>query len=265
MVYDAVSGLVLVADVGNSCVRAVLPPSTSQRGTTMDCVDPAEYEVTTVAGCPGQPGHRDGPGPAARFGRLGQLALAEDGSILVADSGARCVRGIVQSSHNAFGEVKTVAGVPHTGQDSRKASIRYKDGAARRAKFGKPAGLCVVPASNGCLLVSDATNNHLRVLISRQASRRPPRAVARSLPPTADRTEGTQMPARQSSASVVDSLQAMGRGAATGSHAEGSAIRALLAGPGSPGGFALGTLSFRRGGGSGGTVGLGSGFAGSMR
>lgn len=127
IVYDHVSGLVIVSDSGNSCIRAMLPPrdirgamkNLTRQGDSPVRVSPGvatrQYEVTTVAGRPGEPGYLDGAGPAAQFGRPSQLAVAADGSILVADSRNQCIRAIVQTSESAFGQVITVCGAPSTG------------------------------------------------------------------------------------------------------------------------------------------------------
>lgn len=49
-------------------------------------------DVTTIAGTPGQPGYRDGKGPAARFDHPVAIAIAPDGSIYVTDMLNNAVR-----------------------------------------------------------------------------------------------------------------------------------------------------------------------------
>jgi sugar lactone lactonase YvrE len=73
--FDA-AGNLYVSDAGNHTVRRISP----------------EGVVSTVAGLAGQAGDADGAGAAARFSTPGDLALAPDGSVYVADIGNRAVR-----------------------------------------------------------------------------------------------------------------------------------------------------------------------------
>jgi len=42
--------------------------------------------------------------------------------------------------------------------------------------------MCAIPGSDGCLLVTDAAINHLRVVFTRKAAHDPPRCIARAIP-----------------------------------------------------------------------------------
>lgn len=75
LVFDA-AGNLYVSDAGNHTVRRISP----------------EGVVSTVAGLAGQAGDADGVGAAARFSTPGDLAVAPDGSVYVADTGNRAVR-----------------------------------------------------------------------------------------------------------------------------------------------------------------------------
>jgi sugar lactone lactonase YvrE len=75
------SGNLYVADVGDdggSVLRKIAPDGT----------------VTTLAGVAGSPGRDNGNGTAARFGEIRALALAADGSLLVADYGTGTIRKV---------------------------------------------------------------------------------------------------------------------------------------------------------------------------
>ncbi|HET7868187.1 MAG TPA: hypothetical protein VFL86_27575 [Burkholderiaceae bacterium] len=75
LAFDA-AGNLYVSDAGNHTVRKISPAGT----------------VSTVAGQAGQAGNADGMGIAARFSTPGDLAVAQDGSLYVADTGNRAVR-----------------------------------------------------------------------------------------------------------------------------------------------------------------------------
>lgn len=75
LAFDAADNL-YVSDAGNHTVRKISP----------------EGIVSTVAGQAGQAGNADGVGTAARFSTPGDLAVAQDGSVYVADTGNRAVR-----------------------------------------------------------------------------------------------------------------------------------------------------------------------------
>jgi len=124
-------GAVLVADSENHVVRRVAPDGT----------------VTTVAGSPGARGFADGPAAAARFNYPMAVAVAPDGSVLVADAANHMLRRITPG-----GEVATAAGAPLASGDA--------DGEAAVARFRMPSGLAF--DADGNLFIADTGNHTLR-------------------------------------------------------------------------------------------------------
>jgi sugar lactone lactonase YvrE len=111
------SGAVFVADTGNSVVRLILP-SGIVRTVSSPIVDGLRRPVALATGPPGaiyvaddigrivelstggaartiagsRPGFKDGPGDEARFRRLGGIAIAGRGRLIVTDAGNALVR-----------------------------------------------------------------------------------------------------------------------------------------------------------------------------
>ncbi|MBZ8143967.1 hypothetical protein CLD22_29760, partial [Rubrivivax gelatinosus] len=86
-------GDLYVADAGNSVVRRV---------TTAGA-------VSTYAGAPGVYAYVDGPAATARFNQPNGIAVADDGTVYVADANNNRIRRILRSG-NAAGTVDTLAG-----------------------------------------------------------------------------------------------------------------------------------------------------------
>jgi len=102
------AGNVYVADTYNDCIRKVTP----------------DGRVTTMAGG-GQPGFADGEGAIARFDTPSGLAVDDQGTLYVADTGNSSVRKITPA-----GEVTTLAnGQGETPRNSRR-SLRHPIGIA---------------------------------------------------------------------------------------------------------------------------------------
>jgi sugar lactone lactonase YvrE len=118
------AGNLYVADSGNHAIRRV----------------DARGEVITFAGRTGVAGHADGRGSEALFQAPRGIALAPDGSLVVADSGTQTIRRI-----SPAGEVTTIAGKP-----GEQGSA---DGAARDARFCFPSAVAV--AADGSVIVAD--------------------------------------------------------------------------------------------------------------
>ena len=106
----------------------------------------ADGRVTTVAG--GQRGFADGRGADARFATPSAIALAPDGTLVVADTGNHAIRRIA-----ADGSVTTVAGDGIAG---------YVDGPAGGARFNAPVGVAVDPT--GRIIIADTYNDRIRVI-----------------------------------------------------------------------------------------------------
>lgn len=122
-------GNTYVTDAGdNNAVRKIAPTG----------------EVTTIAG--GVEGWHDGQGAAAQFDTPSGIAVAPDGSLVVADTGNNAIRRV-----SADGLVTTVAGGTGAGRD---------DGPAATAKFDGPLGVAV--ADDGAILVADTYNDSIR-------------------------------------------------------------------------------------------------------
>lgn len=125
------SGNLFVADSGNHTVRKITPAGV----------------VSTVAGAPGQPGHGDGPGTAARFDVPYDLAFDAAGNLFVSDRGNHVIRKIaVDGSVATFAGSATEAGAV--------------DGPVDAARFAAPQHLTISAA--GDLYVSDFYNDDVR-------------------------------------------------------------------------------------------------------
>ncbi|MFC3835396.1 MULTISPECIES: hypothetical protein [Deinococcus] len=106
----------------------------------------ATGEVSTVAGTPGTTGFRNGKGSEAQFGRLSGIAVDENGTVYVADTGNHCIRRIIPD-----GTVSTAAGLCGVAGAA--------DGNINAATFDEPVGL----AYHGKrLYVSDSTSQTIR-------------------------------------------------------------------------------------------------------
>jgi sugar lactone lactonase YvrE len=114
------SGNLYVADTGNDVIRKITPAG----------------EVSTLAGEPGNPGSRDGPGPLALFNSPAGVAVATNGLLYVVDSGGGRVRVI-----SPDGNVTTLAGFAGASTDAA-------DGAGTNAIFADPEGVAVDQLGN---------------------------------------------------------------------------------------------------------------------
>ncbi|WP_407571597.1 hypothetical protein [Deinococcus altitudinis] len=113
--------------------------------TTVRKITPAGV-VTTLAGKLNTVGYTDGPALDARFSRLAGIAIDENGTVYVADSGNHVVRRITAS-----GVVSTVAGVQSVAGNA--------DGTISAATFDTPTGLAYY---NKQLFVSDSSSQTIR-------------------------------------------------------------------------------------------------------
>jgi hypothetical protein len=102
--------------------------------------------VRTVAG-DGSPGYRDGAAATARFSSPSALLVRPDGSVLVADTGNRCIRRI------AGGAVATFAGTA--------GAAGTADGAAGTARFRGPVGISTDGASGYYVADGDGGLRHV--------------------------------------------------------------------------------------------------------
>ena len=119
------SNAFLLSDPGNQVIRQV----------------DAEGRVSTLAGTPGQAGHRDADDPRqALFHNPQGLVMDAEGSLFVADQGNHVLRRISRT-----GQVTTLAGQPGVPGS--------QDGAGPQARFGRLAGLA--EGADGNLYVVD--------------------------------------------------------------------------------------------------------------
>jgi sugar lactone lactonase YvrE len=131
------SGVLYVADLGNSTLRSITPAGV----------------VTTLAGVPRQSpnltgfGSADGTGSGAKFGEPDSLAVDGAGNVYVADTDNNTIRKITPSA-----VVTTLAGM--AGQ------YGSADGTGSAAKFDSPSGIAVDGSGN--LYVTDQYNDTVR-------------------------------------------------------------------------------------------------------
>ena len=100
LTFDNQSGAVLVADSGNHCIRALIPPaswsvSTASTGSAANhqwgLVTLTGYRNAT-SGFRKNAGHVDGPAAGSLFKSPTGILYSGSGSVLVADTGNNCIR-----------------------------------------------------------------------------------------------------------------------------------------------------------------------------
>lgn len=123
-------GAIFVADTYNDSIRMVAPDGT----------------VTTIAGGR-EPGFADGTGGDALFDTPCGIAVAEDGSLIVADTGNHRIRRV-----ESTGQVTTIAG---TGESAEV------DGAPQSAAFDEPISILI--NNERSFYVADAAGNAIRL------------------------------------------------------------------------------------------------------
>lgn len=120
--------------------------------------------VTTVAGS-GLAGWKDGKGAEARFNEPRDVAVAEDGSLYVADALNHVIRRI-----DANGNVTTLNArskrIVEYAPGAVTAAGDYADGKLAVSKFNEPSSLAFTPS--GDLVVSDTGNQRLRLVNLKQ-------------------------------------------------------------------------------------------------
>lgn len=123
-------GNVYVTDGDNHVIRKLTPQGV----------------VSVLAGTSGESGFSDGPALKAQFNSPAAVAVADDGTVFVADSDNHLIRKISR------GIVSTIAGSP--GHDGAQ------DGIGSRARFSSPQGLTL--DKTGTIYVADSGNDTLR-------------------------------------------------------------------------------------------------------
>lgn len=127
----AANGTIIVADTGNHAIRLI-----------------AAGSVMTLAG-KGAAGAVDGAASAATFRNPRGLALGDDGTLFITDSGNGLIRALKDSS------VWTVSG-----SSERRNVTQLVDGAAGIATFDEPSAV----AFAGALFIADAAHDAVRVI-----------------------------------------------------------------------------------------------------
>lgn len=120
-------GTIYVADYFNHRIRKITPAGA----------------VTTLAGSTS--GFADGTGATAQFDRPADVAVADDGTVYVADRRNHRIRKVTPA-----GAVTTLAG----------STLGFADGTGATARFNNPAGVAV--AGDGTVYVADLFNHRIR-------------------------------------------------------------------------------------------------------
>jgi len=127
------SGVIVVADYLNNCIRLVTYPG---------------GVVTTLAGS-GTAGSNDGTGAAASFSGPIGVAVLSNGNLVVADKNNNRIRLVTYPG----GVVTTLAG---------SGTAAFADGTGAAASFNGPWGVAVL--SDGNIAVADSLNHRIRLV-----------------------------------------------------------------------------------------------------
>lgn len=131
VVFDRTRKLLFIADRHNHVIRQITPDGV----------------VTRIAGT-GKRGFVDGSALAAQFDQPAALAIADDGSLYVADAANHVIRSL-----GTDGIVYTIAGTGRAGN---------ADGPSRAARFAMPEGVAV--RADGAVFVADTANHRVRMI-----------------------------------------------------------------------------------------------------
>lgn len=147
---DAMGNL-YIADTGNHVVRKVVPGADGILGDG----DAAEEIITTFAGT-GTAGYSGdgGPATAAMLKEPHDVAVAADGSILIADTGNSCIRRVATD-----GTISTAAGRCGT-----PGAFAGDGGPAAEASLNRPYG--VAADAQGNIYIADTKNNRIREVLA---------------------------------------------------------------------------------------------------
>ena len=133
--YDPATGIIYTVSASNHVIRMITPVGNN------------EYEVSTLAGIPGESGFVDGSTDSALFNSPHGVVIAPGGGIYVVDIGNARIRQIKN------GMVSTIAGTGEHGA---------MDGNTNEATFTYPMDL-VMDGEN--ILIADAATNSIRKII----------------------------------------------------------------------------------------------------
>ena len=122
-------GTIIVADSHNHKIRGI-------------DLDGNVYTITGTR----EEGDKDGPGNEATFKYPSDIAIRDDGTMIVSDTGNHKIRGI-----DLDGNVYTIAGTGESGD---------KDGTGNEATFNSSQGIVISP--DGTIIVTDTHNHKIR-------------------------------------------------------------------------------------------------------
>ena len=122
-------GTIIVSDMYNNKIRGI----------------DLDGNVYTISGT-GESGDKDGPGNEAIFNSPQGIAVRNDGTIIVADTGNCKIRGI-----DLNGNVYTITGTGEVGD---------KDGLGNEATFYYPRGIAV--QNDGTIIIADTYNHKIK-------------------------------------------------------------------------------------------------------
>ncbi len=134
--YDSATATLYISDSSSSCIRKLAGGAVSL--VVGNCGTSSSYY-----------GYTEGSGSTARFRYPEALAVAGDGTVVVADRGNHVIRRISGST------TTLVAGGPY--------SAGYVDGKSSSARFNSPYGLDVNAA--GVIFVADSGNARIRAIM----------------------------------------------------------------------------------------------------
>ncbi|WP_395245162.1 RHS repeat-associated core domain-containing protein [Agromyces sp. MMS24-K17] len=151
-------GKAISAGLNSPTSVAVAPDGTVLVATTLRvrAIRP-DGTITTIAGT-GQSGWAGdgGPATAATFKAVKGLAVAADGTVYLADSGACRVRAI-----GVDGIIRGIAGVvPAAGDNNPRCGFGNDNMKADKAFLANPSDVAI--ATDGSLLIADTGNNRIR-------------------------------------------------------------------------------------------------------
>eukprot|EP00935_MAST-01C_sp_MAST-1C-sp1_P001248 g1248.t1 len=127
--------------------------------------DSADAEVTTMVGS-GRSGYRDGSAEDAMFHGLSGVCMAQDGTLIIADTGNHRIRQVRQIRDGSKVVVSTIAGPTRSSAHPAEHDFGYRDGKGLEALFHSPESVTATP--DGRILVADTRNNAIRILIPPQ-------------------------------------------------------------------------------------------------
>ena len=133
--YDQKTGKIYVASASNHVIRMLTPGENGK------------YEVSTLAGVPGESGFKDGEADLALFNSPHAVIISPDGGLVVVDIGNARIRKIKD------GKVSTLAGSGTAGQ---------LDGPPDEASFTYPMDIVM---DGNDVLIADAATNLVRRLV----------------------------------------------------------------------------------------------------